>query len=335
MAPACQIAIALSLLAIGGPTPAAGPSLYEAIDRHALKAPPEAEESLPKLANYLGRACTTDREKARAIYRWITDRVAYDAESFFSGRQPDGKPDAVLRTRKAVCEGYANLFVDLSKRMGVQAVKVGGYAKIVGYVSGQSFPKPNHAWNAVHFENKWWLIDATWGAGHVERKQHVKRFTGYYFLVPPERLAFTHLPADDRWQLAKPLLTLKQFEQQAIVDRRLFELGVSVESVRATINDPACRGLVQPYVLPGSRTFIVKAPLQKHLKAGQRYEFEFTSDDFVEIAIFSNGKRGVTLRRTGTTFSGAPLAFKGPFMIAGKAKRTDRRYAWILGYVGE
>ncbi|MCS7045368.1 MAG: transglutaminase-like domain-containing protein, partial [Gemmataceae bacterium] len=75
-------ALALSLWWLAAWCPAQDAKPYKAIDQHALKAPPEAEASLDSLAEYLAKPCKTDRDKARAIYRWITDRIAYDVERF-------------------------------------------------------------------------------------------------------------------------------------------------------------------------------------------------------------------------------------------------------------
>jgi transglutaminase-like putative cysteine protease len=94
----------------------------EAIDRHALAAPAEAEASLPALAAYLAKPCQNDREKVRTVYRWVTDRIAYDVEARISGQRIDGSAAAVLQSRRAVCDGYANLVQDLCSRAGVQAV---------------------------------------------------------------------------------------------------------------------------------------------------------------------------------------------------------------------
>jgi len=49
--------------------PARAPGSYAAIDRHALEAPADAEESLEKLAAYLIQPAQDDRDKARAILR--------------------------------------------------------------------------------------------------------------------------------------------------------------------------------------------------------------------------------------------------------------------------
>src|SRR5262249_9978941 len=80
------------------------------IDKHALAATTADEATLVKLAKYLVGPCKSDRDKAHAIYRWITDRIAYNAEGLSSGNLGDNTPASVLKNRKAVCEGYAALY---------------------------------------------------------------------------------------------------------------------------------------------------------------------------------------------------------------------------------
>src|SRR5580704_9177499 len=94
--------IAAAVLAVALiPSYADDANRYEAIDQHALKAGPDDESSVASLAAYLKSVCKTDKEKARAIFRWITDRVRYDADAFFSGKPSDTIPEAVLKSRKA------------------------------------------------------------------------------------------------------------------------------------------------------------------------------------------------------------------------------------------
>ncbi|HEX9843222.1 MAG TPA: hypothetical protein VGC20_10760, partial [bacterium] len=78
---------------------------YAAIDRHALSAPRAAERSLDALAAYLAAPARDEADKARAAFRWIADRIAYDTEAYFSGGFRTAGHDAgeVLRTRRAVC----------------------------------------------------------------------------------------------------------------------------------------------------------------------------------------------------------------------------------------
>src|SRR5262245_18744248 len=107
----CCLPCALVLLlpaAVGrGAEPAAEKADgYEELDRHALQAPAEAEASLAKLARYLAGPCKTDRDKARVVFRWIADRIAYDTEAVAAGRPGTRDAAGVLKSRKAACEGY-------------------------------------------------------------------------------------------------------------------------------------------------------------------------------------------------------------------------------------
>ena len=73
------------------------------------------------------------------------------------------------------------------------------YAKGVGYKVGQKMKKPDHEYNVIKLENKWYPIDSTWGAGHIEGKTFVKSYKEFYFLVNPELLIRSHFPVDDKW----------------------------------------------------------------------------------------------------------------------------------------
>ena len=310
------------------------PKSDKTIDQHALKAPAEAEASLPKLAEYLVRPCKSDRDKTRAIYRWITDRIAYDAESFFAQMQGDNNAEGVLKSRKGVCAGYANLFADLAGRVELEVVTVSGFAKGVDYDPEKRLTKANHAWTAVHLDGAWRLVDATWGAGYINGKEFVKRFSGAYFLVAPERLAFSHLPTEEKWQLLKAPLGLEQFLEQPKVSRGLWDLGVMPEMVRKTIADKKFRELVHVYTITGQATTLVSAPLTKQLRAGTKYTFEFKSDDFAEIAGFQNSKPAPFAKK-GNVFRGTLALQQGQLKIGGRPKEEKNRYTGILEYVVE
>ncbi|MDD2835635.1 MAG: hypothetical protein PHY05_05740, partial [Methanothrix sp.] len=58
---------------------------YEEIDLHAMNAPSSAEATIESLAAYLIEPAKNDREKARAIFRWITENIDYNVAVFFGG----------------------------------------------------------------------------------------------------------------------------------------------------------------------------------------------------------------------------------------------------------
>ncbi|KAF8455156.1 hypothetical protein BGX38DRAFT_1169357, partial [Terfezia claveryi] len=55
---------------------------------------------------------------ARAIFTWLHHNVAYDTKSFFGNSVTHMTPQDTLSTGLAVCQGYAELFVELA-RLGV------------------------------------------------------------------------------------------------------------------------------------------------------------------------------------------------------------------------
>ncbi|MBI2171818.1 MAG: hypothetical protein HYU30_07355 [Chloroflexi bacterium] len=204
-----------------------------AIDQHALDAPDSAEQSIKALASYLVSPAQDDVEKARAIYRWITDNIAYDFASYLSKRYPDQSAEAVMKRRTGVCSGYANLFAALGKAAGLQVEVISGWSKGYAYVNNTLDEEPNHAWNAVRLDGGWYLVESTWGAGFIsEEKQFVRRFDGYYFLTSPQELIFDHYPVDSRWQLLVVPVAKQEFLSLPRVWPEFFENGIGLESHR-------------------------------------------------------------------------------------------------------
>ena len=188
---------------------------FTAIDRHALATPSSAERSIGALAAYLTRPARSELEKARAIFRWVTQNIAYDADAFFSRRFRNARATAesVLKSRQGVCDGYARIVEGLAKAAGLEVVRVSGYAKGFGYELGDGIPeRSNHAWNAVKADGRWILLDTTWGAGAVsgESRSFVRSFQEHYFQTDPKEMIYAHLPEDPKWQLLdKPVSRAK------------------------------------------------------------------------------------------------------------------------------
>jgi transglutaminase/protease-like cytokinesis protein 3 len=204
--------------------------IYKEIDEHALNTPNSVEKDINSLISYLIEPARSEEERARAIYRWITGNIEYDADSFFSGNYPDTSPEAVLRSRMSVCDGFANLFLILAEKAGLDVVKINGYAKGIGYTVGDNFTgETNHAWNAVFIKGKWRLIDCTWGAGYLNiNGQFEKQFQEHYFFTTPENFIFDHFPQDPFWQLLEKPLSLREFESLVKIDPAFFKCGLSV-----------------------------------------------------------------------------------------------------------
>ena len=305
----------------------------ERVDEFARKSSPADEKSPAALSKYLAKGCKTDEEKARAIYVWITDKIAYDADGFFSGNKGPQAAEAVFAAKKGVCEGYANVFLDLAKRMNLNAVKLHGFVKGFGYQDGQKISKPNHAWNAVQIGKKWYLLDSTWGAGSLTDKKFQKKFNAHFFKTDPEEMIFTHLPVAKEWQLRKDPMPAKEFEKQITISPALFELGISPKNIRNALKDGNMKDVVKTLGFPGNSTKIVDAPINRFLKADSEYLFKVKSADFDKVFVVNNGKQHL-LDADGEFFSGKVTATKGTLAIGGQSTaRMDNRIHHILQYV--
>ncbi len=210
---------------------------YDEIDAHALAAPASAEQSIESLAAYLIEPAKNEREKARAIFRWICQNIDYDLGSYFTGRLGSTKSADVLKSRSSVCSGYSDLFSALAGEAGLEAVEIRGYGKGYSYRPGQRFAGPfNHAWNAVKINGSWFLMDPTWGAGYLgqDRKYH-RWFDDHYFMTPPEHFIYDHLPEQESWQLLERPLSQAQFEDLVYVESDFFNLDLAVVEKKGSI----------------------------------------------------------------------------------------------------
>ncbi|NOZ45824.1 MAG: hypothetical protein GXO79_03485 [Chlorobi bacterium] len=186
---------------------------FDKIDRHALAADSLIAQSLKNLCNYLVEPAANDLEKVRSFYIWITHNIGYDTKAYFSNSQKKYTPEEVLKRKKAVCEGYATLLKAMCDMENIPCEIISGYSKGYGYKPNKTLKSKDHAWNAVKINEKWYLIDATWGSGYLDDKGHFKKyFSNYFFLTSPETFIYEHLPADPMWQLLKTPITLKEYK---------------------------------------------------------------------------------------------------------------------------
>lgn len=174
---------------------------------------------------------STDVEKFRAVYLWLCYNIDNDYALYHLNkvrREKIADPQALrawnkefqhlmvevmLQKKRTVCTGYAYLLRELSLYAGLSCVIVDGYGRSGRMTRGES--TPNHSWNAVRLNNKWYLCDPTWSSGAIEAqsKKFLKKYNDDYFLPDPRIFIQKHYPLDSAWMLLsenkKP--TLHQF----------------------------------------------------------------------------------------------------------------------------
>lgn len=203
------------------------PESFQEIDKYALGTPSTEEESISKLSKYLSAGSKNDVEKARAIYRWITERISYDMNAHFSGSKTESSAEGVLKSRLTNSEGFSNLFLALASEARLDVIKLRGLSKGYGYIPGKKLTSEDHSWNVVKINDSWAFIDTTWGSGFVKGKEYVKDFSEHFFLTPPDLFITDHFPSEDRWQLLNPPITKEQFSQTPRFFPHYYSLGFS------------------------------------------------------------------------------------------------------------
>lgn len=183
---------------------------YTYADSIALNLNKDSYSTIPDLATLLTRNLTSDHEKFRVLFRWITDNIEY------SYSNSTGDADKVFKKKKAVCEGYASLLKVLCDNVGIECEIIHGYTKNKAKDIGVKMKETNHAWNIIRLYDKWYLVDATWASGHYKKK-FTKEFNESYFLANPKFIILTHFPEDSKYQLLDTLCKMKEFIKFPIV----------------------------------------------------------------------------------------------------------------------
>lgn len=231
---------------------------YAQIDTHALNAPANLRRDLDALAAYLVQPARNQRDKARAIFRWISANIAYDDDAYFRNEYTPHNTRDVLSSGKAVCDGYANLFKQLAERVGLETVMISGFTKGYSYHTRGRLGLVDHAWNAVKIDGQWQLLDSTWGAGYLDgrKKRFVREFEPHYFLPDPAAFIFDHYPDDPRWQLLKNPISKQQFAKLAYLRPAFFKSALEL------ISHPQ-----ETLQTAGNLTITLRAPKDSYISA--------------------------------------------------------------------
>ena len=164
-------------------------------------------------------------EKDYILFIWEGNNVDYDINSYFAGKSVDCTSEGVFKNGKTVCSGYSRLYKDIALFLCLQVECVSCYSKGIGYEPGNKITKTNHEYNVIKLNNKWYPIDPTWGAGHVEKKDYVRAFNDFYFLADPELLIKSHFPEDEKWQLTRKKYTFEEFLKWPRIGDKFFKFG--------------------------------------------------------------------------------------------------------------
>lgn len=180
----------------------------------------EKLNNLPLLSYRLTYRLDTDVEKFRAIYIWVckniksdynlTTKILSKGKKYRNNREAFLKWNAsfrpkflkrLLEDRKTICTGFAFLVKELSALAKINCTIINGYSKTANFNPKKLFP--NHSWNAVQLNNKWYLCDPVFASGYynLDINTFIHDYNDGYFLTDPNLFIKNHYPEDKKWTL--------------------------------------------------------------------------------------------------------------------------------------
>ncbi|WP_299670180.1 transglutaminase domain-containing protein [uncultured Polaribacter sp.] len=204
------------------------------VDAKVLKYPRFSK--VENLASRIDKDFSEDEEKVRAAFFWLAKNIRYNLKEYYNPKQrnisfryateveklqkiqaaKDQIINIAFRTKKGVCEEYAQSFKKICDLLGIEAAVIKGFVRNVPSEIGKPATTSNHVWNAVKINKKWVLLDATWAAGYEENGKWVKKYNNYFYKIPKEKIFKTHFPEESIWVLRFGRITLKEFYNQPI-----------------------------------------------------------------------------------------------------------------------
>jgi len=193
---------------------------FSKIDAQARQVAAPENNDIAALSKALSAGCQNEKEKARSFFVWMAENIRYDMKTFSDMGAISAEkahtmqaPEEVLKRKKAVCDGYTNLYNALCTKAGIRALKVIGLAKD----ETSEHTNNSHAWSIICADGQWALVDATWGTGYedVRAGKYRQKLDDKYFFTIPDLLIEDHYPNDPLFQCMATPLTLAEFFQSS------------------------------------------------------------------------------------------------------------------------
>ncbi|NQY06928.1 MAG: hypothetical protein HRT68_12260 [Flavobacteriaceae bacterium] len=216
---------------------------FQKADSIALEYKNEKLDNLAQLSHKLTNNLETDVEKFRAIYLWVSTNIENDFRLYYKNKRKRKKYlndtaklqvwnqefrntifKTLLKDKKTICTGYAYLVRELSKLANIECEIVQGYGR-TGTTTKEDLALPNHSWNVVKLNGKWYLSDATWASGiqNPETFKFVFQYNDGFFLANPKMFSVNHYPVEKKWFLFdENQPTFDDFLNNPIVYRQAF-----------------------------------------------------------------------------------------------------------------
>lgn len=179
--------------------------------------------NVEKLSTALAKSCSNDEEVVLSYAYWICKNLKYDYAEYEKRPAESKSIKKILRSKKALSDGYTKLFVEMCNTQRIPAIYVPGYTKDYDFVSGDTLYRAEYAWALVKLGDEWNIMDLTaasskvtayvspvskflWTLFKIPYSSHLVSVRDYdpsYLYVNPVEHAKRHLAAVDMFQLLR------------------------------------------------------------------------------------------------------------------------------------
>ena len=270
---------------------------YHRADSIALNFPKKKIKTVSDVAKILAQELTTEHEKFRAIFRWITDNIEYNKTA-----QNVVDAGKVVRKNKAVCQGFSNLLKEMCVAVNLPCESIVGYTKTEIADINRPLKKTDHAWNCVKLYDKWYLVDVTWATSKLNVVTHkfMKEFDDYYYLTPPEKFILDHYPKDKRFQFLEKPVKKSVFIKAPIyytdfLHMQLSNVSPATGAFKWKIEKPlrvevqSLTPLKDASVLINADKFVTPVDLKQDATGKYYFDYTFLSPGKIDFTVYFNG----------------------------------------------
>lgn len=166
--------------------------------------------------HHVCRPYRSDLQRLRAIFTWVSEKIAWEHPSGPLGNPGQGgaDPRSVIQQRRGGPAEVAEVVMGMCTAIGIHCEIVAGYLKVPGEaLDVEMCPRPNHWWNGVIVDGEWRFMDCSLASPtNPRRVMYSSASTSqaelFYFLTKPSHLCWTHIPQRAEQQHLVPPLPM-------------------------------------------------------------------------------------------------------------------------------
>jgi transglutaminase/protease-like cytokinesis protein 3 len=211
---------------------------FSEVDSFAGSLQASPDMPVQELTEKLIKPFNNDLDKVRVIFYWIASNIEFESRDDQPGIREDypsvkEKINDIYYKRRGSCSGYSHLFRYMLDIAGIRSRVINGFARFDMKSSAPVIP--NHAWNSVKIEDKWYLCDVTWADDTLDT------VNDYWFMTDPEIFIMNHYPVFQSFTLTKEKYSFQDFCQFPIYTRSFHDLkffpSMSKKGILNAVND--------------------------------------------------------------------------------------------------